>query len=214
MTLTVQNAIDRVRRYLDDKNSIGSDQRWTDSEIQDSLKVAGNQIMTEAAGLGLDIFKLTSTGVPASGIITLSPAITKVCDVTLISGAGRLRVMPGNPKSTVFVSNGLDGRTIEITYVPVYTQSATLTDPITYGTGLTFDNAAVDSYLCALAARDCKVIEGDVNPQLENQISQLQNSFRSIALNPSAVVMHTYGKQYRTGYSYYQLSPTTLKVAI
>lgn len=213
MTLTVQTAIDRVRRYLDDKNT-GSDQRWTDSEIQDSLKVAGSQIMTEAAGLGLDMFKLTSTAAPSAGIITLSPAITKICDVTLVSGAGRLRVMPGNPKSTVFVSNGLDGRTIEITYIPVYTQSATLADPITYGTGLTFDNSAVDSYLCALAARDCKVIEGDVNPQLENQIAQLQNSFRSIAVNPAMSVMHTYGKQYRTGYSYYQLSPTTLKVAI
>lgn len=213
MTLTVTQAIARVRRYLDDNNT-GTDARWSDSEIVDSIKVAGNQIMTEAAGLGLDIFKLTTLVAATNGVATLSPAINKIFDVSCISGAARLRVMPGQPKSTVFVSNGLDGRQLEITYIPVYVHPTLVSDPIIFSTGLSFSNDAIDSYLCALAARDCKVIEGDVNQQLENQIAMLKNNFRSLANNPSWSVMHTYGKQYRTGYSYYQLSPTTIKVAI
>lgn len=213
MTLTVTQAIARVRRYLDDYNA-AADARWTDAQIEDSIKVAGQQIMTEAAGLGLDMFKLTSTTSSSGGVATLSPAINKIFDVSCISGAARLRVMPGQPKSTVFVSNGLDGRQLEVTYIPAYVHPATVSDPITFSTGLTFSNDAVDSYLCLLAARDCKVVEGDVNQQLENQLMQLKTNFRSLSNNPSWSVQHTYGKQYRTGYSYYQLSPTTIKVAI
>lgn len=213
MTLTVAQAISRVRRYLDD-NYTGSDARWSDSDIQDSLKVAGSQIMTEAAGLSLDLFKLTSQFTAGTDTVTLTPAALKICDVTVISGAARLRVMPGNPKTTVFNSNGLSGRTVEISYIPVYIQSAVTTDPIVYGTGLNFDNGIVDSYLCALAARDCKVIEGDINQQLEMQLQQLKGSFRSLSNNPSITIPHAYGKQYRTGYSWYQTSPTTLKLVI
>lgn len=88
MTLTVTQAIARVRRYLDDYNA-ATDARWTDSQIEDSIKVAGNQIMTEAAGLGLDIFKLTSTVASSGGIATLSPAINKIFDVSCISGAAK-----------------------------------------------------------------------------------------------------------------------------
>lgn len=213
MTLTLAQATSRVRRYLDDNNT-GTDARWTDSEIQDSLKLAGNQIMTEAAGLSLDMFKLTSQFTVSTDTLTLNPAPTKICDVTIISGAARLRVMPGNPKTTVFNSGGLGGRTAEISYIPIYVQPTLAADPIVYGTGLTFDNSIVDSYLCALAARDCKVIEGDVNQQLEMQLQQLKQSFRSLANNPSISIPHAYGKQYRTGYSWYQTSPTTLKLVI
>lgn len=213
MTLTMTAAIGRVRRYLDD-DFTGTNARWSDQNIIDSLNGAGSQIMTEAAGLGLDIFKLTSIVTPVNNLVTVSPAFTKVTDMSVISGNARMRVMPGNPKSTVFVSNGLDGRQIEITYIPVYAAPALVGDNIVYGTGLTFNNNIVDTYLCLLAARDCKVIEGDANMQLENQLNNLKQSFRSIANNPSIMVMHAYGKTYRTGYSYYALSESTIRVAI
>lgn len=213
MTMTMTVAIARVRRYLDDDFS-GTNARWSDQNIIDSINGAGSQIMTEAAGLGLDIFKLTSTFTPTSNVMTLSPGFTKICDVSVISGNARMRVMPGNPKSTVFVSNGLDGRQIEITYIPVYAAPALVGDNIVYGTGLTFNNNIVDTYLCLLAARDCKVIEGETNMQLETQLNQLKTVFRSMANNPATAVMHAYGKIYRTGYSWYALSETQIKVAI
>ena len=213
MTMTMTQAIARVRRYLDDDFS-GTNARWSDQNIIDSINGAGSQIMTEAAGLGLDIFKLTTNFVPVNNTLTLTPGFTKICDVSVIAGNSRLRVMPGTPKGTVFVSNGMDGRTMEITYIPVYAAPALVGDNIVYGTGLTFNNNIVDTYLCLLAARDCKVIEGDANMQLENQLNNLKQAFRSIANNPSTSVMHAYGKIYRTGYSWYALSETTIRVAI
>lgn len=213
MTMTVTQAIARVRRYLDDDNT-SANARWSDANITDSINQAGSQIMTEAAGLGLDQFKRTIIFVPANNLITISPAFTKICDVALISGNARLRVMPGTPKGTVFMSSGLDGSQIEITYIPVYTAAALVGDPITYGTGLTFSNNTVDAYLCLLAAKDCKVIEGDINQQLEAQLGAMKNSFRSLCINPTTSVMHANGKQYRTGYSWYALSESTVRVGI
>lgn len=213
MTMTVTQAIARVRRYLDDDNT-SANARWSDANIIDSINQAGSQIMTEAAGLGLDQFKLTSIFTPSNNVITVTPSFTKICDVAVLSGNSRLRVMPGTPKGTVFMSNGLDGRQIEITFIPVYTAAALVGDNITYGTGLTFNNNIIDTYLCLLAAKDCKVIEGDVNQQLEAQLGAIKNSFRSLCINPTTSVQHAYGKLYRTGYSWYALSESTIKVGI
>lgn len=218
MTLTLNGAITRVRRYLDDVNN-GSDARWSDAEILDAIHISLDSMLHEIVlnGVHQPIRQSTTSSIDG-GIVTLVPNVLKVISLFIVSGNARLPVFAGGARNRGVLGSGF-GTSVEYDYILKnnvnFATSTPAVEKITYGT-VDIDNAAWDSYLCSLAALECGVKEAEANQALENQMARHRAAVMTTPVTGSISVFPQNSNvlSQLAGYrlSYYMKSPTTLEV--
>lgn len=174
MSMTVAQAIGRVRNYLDDQNN-GTDARWSDAEIRTALEIALDVLVKEAVQGGVhQPIRLQTTSTLSNGEIAV-PDNVKVISVFLAYGNTRVPILPGPPRNRAWVDSATTG-TIEIDYVAKNNVDFSGDGyTITYGT-VDVDDPSWDAYLIALASMECAVKEGEVSPVLVDRAEKYRRA--------------------------------------
>lgn len=211
MTMTVIEAITRVRNYIDDASS----NRWTKDEVKLSLETALDLLVAEAVQGGVhQSFRLSTTSTLSGGTITV-PEHFKIISVFYSNSNIKTAIQPGGARNRNFVDLATSG-TIELDYIAKNNVNwSNDNDNVTYGT-VDIKNTLWDAYLCTLASLDLLVKEGEAAGILQDRAQRYRTSVlqtpttgqiqvfpqsRNI-LNPS-----TYYQLY-----YYEKTPTQLEV--
>ena len=212
--MTVLQALNRVRSYLDDVNN-GSDARWSDSEIYTALDLALDLVVNEAVQGGVhQNFRQTATSSLSAGIITV-PANIKIISLFLSNGNARTAILPGPPRQRAFIDRASSG-TVEIDYIAKNSVNwGTPSSTVTFG-GIDIDDNVFDQYLIAIAAIELSVKEGEVNPVLMDRAEKYRKAILGtpvtgqISVFPSTRNILTPSSFYQM--FYYKKSQTTLEV--
>jgi len=214
MTMTVADAVYRVRNYLDDQNN-GIDSRWSDAEIQTSLEISLDLLVYEAVQSGVhQSFRLVGASQLSGGEIIVPPNV-KIISLFLNTNNVRTAIYPAGARNRNFVDFATTGQ-VEFDYIAK--NNVDFANPaaiITYATVDANDNVW-DGYLCTLASIDLAVKEGEVSPVLMDRNERYR---RGLMGKPITGQMQVF-PQTRNILSpsmYYQLyyyakDPTTLQV--
>lgn len=215
MSMTVGQAIGRVRNYLDDQNN-GADARWSDAEIRTALEIALDVLVKEAVQGGVhQPIRLTSTVQLSAGTITV-PANLKIISVFLAYGNTRIPILPAGARNRNWVDFATEGP-IEIDYVAKNNVNFSGDGyTITYGT-VNVDDPSWDAYLIALASIDLAVKEGEVSPVLVDRTEKYRRAVLGTPLTGQISVIPAGRSPLLTPGSFYTLyyfmkNPTTLQV--
>lgn len=189
MTITLGTFRQAVQSALDDVEAA----RWSTTEIDRDGAIAVEQIMSEGASAGLDIFNTTTTvTLDSNGKADLSALPggmpIKVSTVAQLNGTSRLLVQPSRRRHMLAPASGLTGQTVEVTYVPRPVFPTSSNNPVTYGTS-GVNSAILDALAVAITASSLKVKEQEINSGLENRKQELFQSLLNTANNPSAYIM-------------------------
>lgn len=157
MTVTLAQAITRVRFLLDDKDN---NPLISDAEITTALQVAQEEVWQGVVDSGANIFfQVADISSTSAGVVNLASVTPlKISNVAIVVGNGVLQV----PPCRVFdgFANVVGVRPCRITYVPRAPFPALSGDPFVWSQS-TISLTTLDQLLCHTAASMCWVKTGE-----------------------------------------------------
>jgi len=176
MTMTLAQAITRVRFLLDDKDN---NPLISDAEITTALQVAQEEVWQSVVDSGANIYyQSADVSSSSAGVISLA-SITplKIANVALVVGNGVLQV----PPCRVFdgFSNVTSVQPCRVMYVPRAAFPALSSDPFIWSQA-SISLTTLDQLLCHTAASMCWIKTGEpALSAMEKRRAELQASCTS-----------------------------------
>jgi hypothetical protein len=176
MTMTLAQAITRVRFLLDDKDN---NPLISDAEITTALQVAQEEVWQSVVDSGANIYyQSADVSSSSAGVISLA-SITplKIANVALVVGNGVLQI----PPCRVFdgFANVTSVQPCRIMYVPRAAFPALSSDPFIWSQA-TISLTTLDQLLCHTAASMCWIKTGEPPlSAMEKRRAELQASCTS-----------------------------------
>ena len=176
MTMTLAQALTRVRFLLDDKDN---NPLISDAEITTALQVAQEEVWQSVVDSGANIYyQSVDISSSSAGVVSLSSiAPLKIANVALVVGNGVLQV----PPCRVFdgFANVTAVQPCRIMYVPRAAFPALSSDPFIWSQA-TISSTTLDQLLCHTAASMCWVKTGEPPlSSMEKRRAELQLSCTS-----------------------------------
>lgn len=176
MTMTLAQAIVRVRFLLDDKDN---NPLISDAEITTALQVAQEEVWQSVVDSGANIYyQSADVSSSSAGVISLAPITPlKIANVALVVGNGVLQV----PPCRVFdgFANVSSVQPCRIMYVPRAAFPALSSDPFIWSQA-SISLTTLDQLLCHTAASMCWVKTGEPPlSAMEKRRAELQASCTS-----------------------------------
>jgi len=176
MTMTLAQAITRVRFLLDDKDN---NPLISDAEITTALQVAQEEVWQSVVDSGANIFfqsvDISSTSAGVVALASVTPL--KISNVAIVVGNGVLQV----PPCRVFdgFANVVGVQPCRITYVPRAAFPALSSDPFIWSQA-TISLTTLDQLLAHTAASMCWIKTGEPPlSSMEKRRAELQTSCTS-----------------------------------
>jgi hypothetical protein len=157
MTMTLAQAITRVRFLLDDTDN---NPLISDAEITTALQVGQEEVWQAVIDSGANIFyQSADISSSAAGVVSLA-SITplKIANVALVAGNGVLQIPPCRPFDGF--ANVTSVQPVRLMYVPRAAFPALSSDPFVWSQA-TISLTTLDQLLCHTAAAMCWVKTGE-----------------------------------------------------
>ena len=170
--LTLLQARANVRRLLDDD---GSNNRYSDTAIDESLKVALSTCLSDYATSGGDAFDTEISITTVAGVGTLTGPLVLVRTVQVAVGQS-FYTLEAQLRSDRRLAD-LSARDLRVLVVKDYQLSSTTSHPLV-GESATAANTwfAFDQWVCANGALICGITDNDKRPGLEALEARMRGS--------------------------------------
>lgn len=184
MTMTLAEARATVRRMLDDVAQERWDSDAANTEVDSALVTAQSEALQVAAACGTNLLSVTGAFTStSSGVVDLSsvkPARVKSVN-SVVAGIA----IPVDPWRA---GDGLrahpQAEAISVVYVPGPVFPASSGANFVWGSSAV-DAPELDKFMCAIAASEMKIKEGEVNAGLEKRKAELRAAVETRVSVPS-----------------------------
>jgi hypothetical protein len=176
MTVTLAQAITRVRFLLDDNDA---NPLISDAEITTALQVAQEEVWQSVIDSGANIFHqsvdVSSTSAGVLSLASITPL--KIANVALVVGNGVLQIPPCRQFDGF--ANVVGVKACRVVYVPRAAFPALSSDPFNWSQS-SISMTTLDQLLCHVAASSCWVKTGEPPlASMEKRRAELQASVTS-----------------------------------
>jgi hypothetical protein len=214
MSITLAQARTRVRFLVDDLSGTVADDTQTDAALASAQQEAFHLAVNYNPNMFSQDLAWSSN---SSGVITFSTAMPpyipmRIVSVAVLDGTRRYIVPPSRTNDvSEFASVTETGR---MTYVPSVSFPSGSGVQFYWGDS-TINIPPLDEYMCALAATQIKINDGELNTALESRLNRLQRTVEKF-VNPSSITampMDDTGNARRSKYVWVRTSSTTIQLA-
>jgi hypothetical protein len=214
--MILSDARTRLLRLVDDDGS-----RWNaagdNAELDDALKTAQEEVWLRLIESGAGIFEqeaaISSSSAGVVDLTTLKPI--KIVALSLVASTSRLLIEPCRMDTSPTNAPGI--RTLLITYVPRVSFPANAGAAFVWGHANVTATAIYDKLMCAIAASELKIKDGETNKALETRKTELLDAaLRTIDIPDWTVMpLDEFSDDDRgSGLEYVATAPDTLQLVI
>lgn len=171
MSVTLAQARTKVRGWIDDAGG-GSAPRWSTTEIDEALRAAQEEVARLIVDHGSELLRTTAlVSSDAVGVVDVSSlAPMRVVGLSLVIGTTRYPLPRTSIGGYREARPGVESLVVIYDVLPTFPLDANAS----FLWGVSGSNTPLDSLMCAAAASDLKIKEGEDNPALERRKAELQ----------------------------------------